>query len=756
MKIILPLFILCLCSLLFSSCDRGDKQSKLEKRRAQDLFFSSAAVASLTDFKNEAATFPTDYLRLYKNDPIAWQPWDNSLQEKASNCQTPILLLVVSAVNGNCRDTIQRIYEDAEMLNLLRDHNLCTLVDIHANPEIGLLAQKLSSDSGQAISFPSLIWLSHEKLPIASFSIGMMNDKQLKTAVKNAGSMVQHIWKNSSDYAVTNSRQDNIRRQEQIDTQLKGESLLLDPANDLNLPPPTSRSEYYRSSTRKIVSLFNPISKSFDNLGGILPASALELVGTSSRSPHFTQQIRRAARLAFSETTDNIQQNAASDALGNGYFQSKRGPSWELPLFSKRLDIQTHYATALLRSGQATEHQRAIREGLRLADYFISQLPDKLYASETSLNGTDLSGQFLWDWQTLSDHLSDDELQFFSKIYSLRKHGNIPATVDPTGKHFKLNTFQLSQPWEQIADSLNLSLEELEDKISPIRAKLLTVREKNSELFRETQISAAQLSTTGSLMISAWAASGEEKYLHTARTIGSQLIAEYRSERGSHTRFANLSSVLARGEDFAAQALFFLNLYQATFDQKWLKASREITENALIALARDDFPLQECQKNDQIIPVFIHNHSMIFGQSTTGILDQVFTRFLAISDDERFKNRRDLNTKRYRIRLDRIPIIHTDLLTSYALGDTPYLIAVSGEPDSPAVKKARQQLNSSHFTTFATIASASLPELDIDEKLPPMESGFQIGLYRNGKLIADAENIDSFSEIFTTEMAKKE
>ena len=257
-------------------------------------------------------------------------------------------------------------------------------------------------------------------------------------------------------------------------------------------------------------------------------------------------------------------------------------------------------------------------------------------------------------------------------------------------------------------------------------------------------------------MISAWAASGEEKYLHTARTIGSQLIAEYRSERGSHTRFANLSSVLARGEDFAAQALFFLNLYQATFDQKWLKASREITENALIALARDDFPLQECQKNDQIIPVFIHNHSMIFGQSTTGIFDQVFTRFLAISDDERFKNRRDLNTKRYRIRLDRIPIIHTDLLTSYALGDTPYLIAVSGEPDSPAVKKARQQLNSSHFTTFATIASASLPELDIDEKLPPMESGFQIGLYRNGKLIADAENIDSFSEIFTTEMAKKE
>lgn len=756
MKTFYRLFPLFLSSYLLTGCGDDNELSNREKRLAEDRFFSSAAVASLKDFKNEAENFPTDYLKLYKDDPIAWQPWDQSIQEKASNCQTPILLFVVSAVNGNCRDIVSRIYENETILNLLRDNNLCSIGDIHANPELGLLAHSLSMDSRQEVSFPFLIWLSHEKLPIASFSIGTMEEKQIQTAVTNAATMVEDIWNNSSGYAVSNSRADNESRQKRIDLSLKGELPPQAEKDDALLPAPSTRNEIYRNSTRKIISLYDPLSRNFDRLGGILPASALELTGTATLSPRFTTQVRAAARTAFKETTDNIIHSPAQDILANGYFQAKRSSSGDLPVFSKRLETQTQFASALLIGGQATGNQDTIQEGLKLADHFRAQIKSGLHAAETSLNNTDTAGHYLWSWEVLSQYLNEEELRLFSKVYRIRKFGNISASTDPTGKFFKLNSLAQSRPLEEIASDLGLPADSLRAQLSPLRAKLLAIREQNSEMFRESLISASQLASLGKVFCSAWAISNEQQYLDSATTLGEKLISSYQAESASFTRFPAPIPLLARGEDFSVSALFFISLYQATLDEKWLIAARKTTKEALGLLAREDFPLQECQKKDRIIPIYIHNSSMIFSESTTGIFDQIYTRFQAISPDEQFATRRINNTLRYRINTQRMPIIHTDLLRSFALGDQPYLIALAGDQTSPATQAALRQLNDARFTSFATIASASLTGLNATPNLSTPAEGISIGLYQNGKLLAQAEDVESFAEIFASEMAKKE
>ncbi|MGC6427442.1 MAG: DUF255 domain-containing protein [Akkermansiaceae bacterium] len=752
MKSSLLLLPLSICLFLATSCDEKDGPSNLEKRRAEDLFFSNAAVSSLKDFKNEAANFQSDYLKLYKDDPIAWQAWDQTLEKKASDCQAPILLFVVSAVNGDCRGVVNQIYKDEELLNLLRDNNLCTLVDVHTNPEVALLAHSLSVDSRQQVSFPTLIWLSHEKLPIASFSVGMMNDNQLKTAVNNAATMVEQIWNNSSDYAVNNSRADNERRQERIDFDLRGESLMNTEEDGIPLSIPATRNTIYRDSTRKLISYFDPISQNFDGLGGILPASALELTGTASLSPRFTPQIRAASQRAFSETNGNIIHSAAKDVLDGGYFQSKRGQTWELPVFSKRLETQAQFSAALIRGGDATGDKPSITEGLALADLFASRMDNNLSAYQTSLTDPNSPGTFLWNWETLSEHLSEEELRLYSQVYGIRKFGNIPATIDPNGTFFKLNSLAQRGSWEELATKTGIPAESLQEKITGLNSKLLASRKQTASLFQETLISANQLSALGGVFHAAWAVSGKQKYLDAALTAGKKIELKYRSESGHFLRFPSPSKTLARGEDFSNSALFSLQLYQATLDEKWLKLARETTAQAINLLAREDFPLEECQPADRIIPIHIHNAAMIFGESTAGIFDQVYTRLLAITHDNQLSSRRELNTKRFRLRVDRIPIIFTDLLRSFALGDSPYLIAVSGNPSSPQTKTVLRELNRPHFSSFATLASASIsaPELTAPT------GGIAIGLYQNGKLLGKAANLDVFAKIFSTEMAKKE
>ena len=275
-------------------------------------------------------------------------------------------------------------------------------------------------------------------------------------------------------------------------------------------------------------------------------------------------------------------------------------------------------------------------------------------------------------------------------------------------------------------------------------------------MFRESRISAYQLASLGTVFRSAWSASGEQKHLDTAVSIGEMLSTTYHLESGALTRFPTPSTIQARGEDFGSVALFQLSLYQATLDEKWLKKSRQTTAQALKVLSRGEFPLEECQEGDRIIPIHIHNASMVFGESTAGIFDQVYTRHLAISKDDDLTARRDLNTKRFRSSLDLIPIVHTDLLRSFALGNTPLLISIAGNSNTPIFREALLALNSPKFSAFATIASADLPNLDASPAIIASESGIQIGLYRSGKLIGQADNLESFAQIFSSKLAEKE
>lgn len=757
MKIVLVNTCLILSIFSLSSCSEPEEKSRLDKLRDEERFFSNSASVSLKEFKNESANFPTHYLKLFKDDPIAWQAWDQSLEEKAHNCQTPILAFVVSAVNGNCRKSAEFIYQNEEALNLLRDNNLCTLVDIHANPEMGLFSQQLASESGNPISFPALIWLSHEKLPIASFSAGMMNEKQLIGAIKNSASMVKYIWGNSSDYAVTNSRESNNIRQKNIDARLKFKLPKTPEDNDnFTTSLPSTRNDLYRSATRKVISYYDPISENFDGLGGILPSSTLELSGIASLSHRFTPQIRSTASDAFTKTARNLIFSATNDPLTDDFFQSKRGPNWALPVFSKRLETQAQLASALLRSGHATKHQLSITEGLILADRLIAQISTGPPAIEIPLKDPDLSGHFLWKKDDLSDHLNPEELKIFSKVYAIKKYGNIPATVDPTGKYFRLNSLGQARPWDELASEFNLSEDELKAKLSPLHAKLLANRIEDADLFQEPLVSANQISAIVNVMHAAWAISGKQKYLTTALKLGNQLRSEYHAGQSSMTRFPDPTPILARGEDFAGSALAFLDLYQATLDPKWHRAAQDTIEQSLSLLTRGDFPLMECQANDLIIPTYLHNTSMIFGDSSTGRFDQAFTRLLAIQADERFSSRRDWNTEHFQIHLEQNPIIHTDLLRSFALGNSPYLITVSGNPSSPERTHALQKLNQSNIISFATIASADLPSLRTLSPSSSESSPINFYLYRENTLLAEATDIKTFTQLFEAQMAKKE
>ncbi|MDB4353835.1 DUF255 domain-containing protein [Akkermansiaceae bacterium] len=744
MRLFFHLPALTLTVILFSGC-KGQKKETKADRLAQELYFQEEALGSLDDLTNEMAEAPTDFLRLFKDDPIPWQAWNKTVPSKAKSCQMPILAFVVSSRDGGCRDTIKRLFSDQETLSLIREKNVCTLIDIHANPEIGLLSYHLASEIRQPVGFPMAIWLSHEAAPLGWMPLPDLSNENLKSVIGNSAAMVGNIWTESSDYAVRNSRRDSKARQQRIDAAYAGSEEEI------------KRANLFQRQARQITSLYDPISKNLDGSGGLVPASALELLVQTHLSPFHSEKTKKNAQKAIEGIISSIQQGAIHDPLDDFYFYARRSQDWSLPAFSKDLETQAQFGTALVRSGQAIKDEEIISAGIDVITNLRDRWLPKNYTNESSLLEKKIPGVFLWDWITLKKTLTDEELRIAQAAFALKKEGNIPALSDPTSQFFELNSLRHPFDLAPIANALSMSVAELKPQLDSVTSKLQQHREETGAIFRETQVSAQARAQFCLGQIAKWSATGSSIDLAEAVVTGNIIRNEHRPE-GQLMRFPSSFKLKARGADYSRSILAGVRLYQATLDPEWLEWSSDLAHEAINLLIRDDNNLiLEISQEDRIIPIDLHSDSMIFSESTLGILDLALSRICSLMKDEKLDSLRNTLGKALAASSERVPIIHTDFISSCALGNIPLVAVLSGDFTSPAYQNLIRTLNSPEFISFIAIRS------DTEEsELKPLPSfkrptgAGSITLVRGEKIIGQATSPNELRLLIRQALSQKE
>ncbi|MEN8849548.1 MAG: DUF255 domain-containing protein [Akkermansiaceae bacterium] len=740
------LLLLSLASITLLGCD-GEKRQTKEDRIAKDLFFEEEAVSNLSELKNEMADAPTDFLRLFKDDPIAWQAWNSSVPKKAKSSQSPILAFVVSSRDGGCRDTAQRILADKEMMDLFKAGNVCTIVDIHANPEVGLLSYILASETRQPVGFPMLIWMSHEACPLAWLPIADLKTKDLKSALINSAAIVDDTWKKSSDYAVRNSRRDIEARQKRLDSEIQG-------AED-----EAKRIDIFRRQARQTASLYDPISGNIDGAGGLVPSSALELLSLGHLSPALSKGVRQRSKEAITGVITSIEKGALHDPLDGFYFYARRSQDWSLPAFSKDLGTQAQYATALIHAGQAVENQNFINTGLAIITKLQKDWLGHNYTNESSLLEKKVPGLFLWDWDILEKTLSPEEFAVAEAAFRLNKNGNIPVFSDPTSQFRGLNSLSSSATIDEIATAVSSTPTETKPTLEKVISKLREHREKTGSIFRETQVAAQDRAQFCLAQLAAWSATGSSSDLAEAVASGNLIKNEHDIEGKQLTRFPSTLAVKARGSDYARSILAGIGLYQATLDPEWLVWSSHLAHEALDLLTEgDDDPLiSEITEEDRIIPIRIRNHSMIFSESTLGLFDQAISGIAALTGDERLLKTRIAIAKSLSGPSERLPIIHTDYIASCILTETPLVAVLSGEFQDSGYQNFIKQLNHAKFSSFVTLRSDKQ-----DGGLSPLPDFESFGnatgitLVRGSEIIGQARTIAQFRELLQSELSQKE
>ncbi|MDZ7838124.1 MAG: hypothetical protein U5N58_09310 [Actinomycetota bacterium] len=273
------------------------------------------------------------------------------------------------------------------------------------------------------------------------------------------------------------------------------------------------------------------------------------------------------------QTLDNMRKGGIWDHVGFGFHRYSTDRSWKLPHFEKMLYDQALLARAYIDGYLLTKKQLYSQT---VKDIFTFVLRD-LYGSEGGFYASvdaDSQGEegkyYLWTYQQLKEVLNPEDFRLAVNVFNIQPEGNISLEND-------LNILYINEDMDKLSRKLKLPSMQLNDMISGCLQKLLAARKKRQHPFIDPKI----LADWNGLMIAAMARGGRVLdrpiYIEAAKKAADFIIKNMIKEgRLYHCWNQGLSSAESTIDDYAYFIDGLLELYQSTFNLRYLKIAKQL------------------------------------------------------------------------------------------------------------------------------------------------------------------------------------
>jgi uncharacterized protein YyaL (SSP411 family) len=273
------------------------------------------------------------------------------------------------------------------------------------------------------------------------------------------------------------------------------------------------------------------------------------------------------------------------DHLGGGFHRYSTDAYWLIPHFEKMLYDNAQLARAYLLGYQATGNADFRRVAEETLDYVLRDmtgLQGEFLSTEDADSEGDEGRFYVWTPAQLNEVLGEEDGRLAAAFYGVTEKGNFEHS----------GASVLFQPWptDDVAARVHLERADLDRFLDRVRRLLFVAREQRVRPARDDKALAAW----NGMMLRAFAeaagvldrqdylvaaARNAEFLLSQLRTADGRLLRSYRQGRASQ-----LNGYL---EDYANVADGLVALYEATFDDRWLRAAVELADH-LVAHFRDE------------------------------------------------------------------------------------------------------------------------------------------------------------------------
>jgi uncharacterized protein len=516
------------------------------------------------------------YLRQHAHNPVDWYPWGEEAFKKAKREKKLVFLSIGYATCHWCHVMERESFENDEVARYLNEHYVAIKVDREERPDVDEIYMSAIQNATGRGGWPLSVWLTPEGEPLpdvddferswgSSLTGGTYFPQPARFGRRAflAELAVRHdLWSKHRDALVADAK---------TWTQSLRRSLV-------HQGPPV------KLQAKALAQGVDALGKVFDathgGFGGRSP-TRFPMPHTLSFLLRQAQRSGDAATLRFAtKTLDSIADRGLRDHLAGGFHRYSVDPRWEIPHFEKMLYDQAGLLRAFVEAYALTKNERYAAVARETADFVLREMRDAKggFTSAWDADSEGAEGRYyVWSQAELREALGP-RFKLFAARYSVSEKGNFHEHPGQQDNHLQLSATRL----EALAKAHELTPAAAKESLAAARKLLLERRRKRVPPLHDDKV----LTDWNGLMIGALAyagrALGEERYTKAAQGAADFVLTQLRPQGRLHHRWregeAKVEGLL---EDYAFLAWGLLDLYEATYEPRWLREATALSDRMI-------------------------------------------------------------------------------------------------------------------------------------------------------------------------------
>ena len=513
------------------------------------------------------ATSP--YLLQHAHNPVDWYPWGAEALAKARREDKPIFLSIGYSACHWCHVMERESFEDERIAALLNAHFVSIKVDREERPDLDEIYMHATMlfNRGQG-GWPMTVFLTADQKPFFAGTYYPPDARYGRPGFKQLLEGVVTAWREKRASVLDNA--------ESL-SQAVERYVQLVPSDD-GVP----RSTVAQVADR-LAELFDPQRGGLASGGSnkFPPSMAMHLMLRES------SHARRAGRPKpdlLRQVTRTLERMAAGgiyDQLGGGIARYSTDPDWLVPHFEKMLYDQALVSGVYLDAYLLTGRRDLAAVAEDIFQFVIKnwQAPEGGFYSSLDADSEGQEGKYyVWSREEILRVLGDQDGAWFCDYFNVTDAGNWEGH----------NILHVTDGLDVVAKRHNLPPAEMKTRLDQARRKMLAARGARVPPGLDDKI----LTSWNGLMIASLARGGRlfagngytAAATKAARFILTGMSREGRLLRTSRAGKAHIPAYL---DDYAFFIEALLNLYETTFEPRWLDEAARLAD-VMIARFWDD------------------------------------------------------------------------------------------------------------------------------------------------------------------------
>ncbi|HOK72703.1 MAG TPA: thioredoxin domain-containing protein [Methanothermobacter sp.] len=492
------------------------------------------------------------YLLQHAHDLVDWLPWGDEAFKTAKKYNKPIFLSIGYSTCHWCHVMARESFNDPVVAKLINETFVPVKVDREERPDIDNIymnaCQLLTGTGG----WPLTIFLTPDGRPFFAGTYFPNETSQGVPGLKEIIFKVRELWGDKPE-DIDNAATEITKAIERMNT-------------------PTSPQEI---EVKLVDRGFEELEKAFDGENGGF--------GSSQKFPlanhlYFLLRygvLRDEKALGMVELTlDKMRLGGIYDQVGYGFHRYTIDPSWRIPHFEKMLYDQALMAIIYLEAYQALGKELYKETANEIFEYVIREMKSPeggFYSAEDAESEGEEGKFYLWTMEELKEILDSDLLFEF---FNVKKEGNF---LDETGKPSGKNILYMKTAPRKFAEEKGIEPKKFLEEVKDARRKLFNYRSLRTPPQKDDKI----LTDWNGLMIAAFARGyrilQDKRYLDAARDALEFIMDKVYDGRLMHRYRDGESAIWANLDDYAFLIWGILELYDATFNEKYIKLALQLS-----------------------------------------------------------------------------------------------------------------------------------------------------------------------------------